>query len=138
VRNDNEKRGNSKNRLVGAEAALAHFEAHGGDGQRRVVSVFYNDIDRGGVLQIGADGGFVGLLVVAGDGGAVVAKVDVWFVTGDALAGDAGALEAADEFFGLAGEHGACDDFDSTWGGHPAMVAGFAVDFPAEIPADFG
>ena len=48
------------------------------------------------------DGGVVGLGAVAGDGGAVVAEVDVGFEAGYALAGDAGALEAADEFFGFA------------------------------------
>ncbi len=53
------------------------------------------------------DGGVVGLGAVAGDGGAVVAEVDVGLEAGDALAGDAGALEAADELFGFAGEHGA-------------------------------
>jgi len=62
---------------------------------------------------------------VAGDGGAVVAEVDVGLVAGDALAGDAGALEAADELFGLAGEHGADDDFDSSRGGHLGMVLDF-------------
>ena len=46
------------------------------------------------------DGGVVGLGAVAGDGGAVVAEVDVGLEAGDALAGDAGALEAADELFG--------------------------------------
>ena len=78
------------------------------------------------------------LLAVAGDGSAVVAKVDVGLVAGDVLAGDAGALEAADEFLGLAGEHGAgydfdSADFDSAWGGHSAMVAKFAVDFSLRL-----
>jgi hypothetical protein len=40
-------------------------------------------------------------------GGAVIAEVDIGPVAVDALAGDAGLLEAADEFFGLAGEYGA-------------------------------
>ena len=80
----------------------------------------------------GYDGGVVGLGAVAGDGGAVVAEVDVGFEAGYALAGDAGALEAADELFGFAGEHGAGDDFDSGRGGgvgHSAMVMGLVVDF---------
>jgi hypothetical protein len=80
----------------------------------------------------GYDGGVVGVGAVAGDGGAVVAEVDVGFEAGYALAGDAGAFEAADELFGFAGEHGACDDFDAAWGGaigHAAMVLGFVVDF---------
>jgi hypothetical protein len=78
------------------------------------------------------DGGVVGLGAVAGDGGAVVAEVDVGFEAGYALAGDAGALEAADELFGFSGEHGAYDDFDPARGravGHPAMVMGSVVDF---------
>ena len=68
---------------------------------------------------------------VAGDGGAVVAKVDVGLEAGDALAGDAGALEAADELFGFAGEHGAGDHFNSARGGwgHWVMVMGLLVDF---------
>ena len=46
----------------------------------------------------GGDGGSVVCLrAVAGDGGAVVAEVDIRLVAGDALAGDAGALETADE-----------------------------------------
>ena len=63
------------------------------------------------------DGRVVGLGAVGGDRSAVVAKVDVRFVAGDALAGDAGALEAADEFFGLTGKHGASDDFENAGGG---------------------
>ena len=43
---------------------------------------------------------------------AVVAEVDVGFVAGDALAGDTRALEAADQLFGLDGDHGAGDDFE--------------------------
>jgi len=69
------------------------------------------------VLYIADGGGFVGLGAVAGDGGAVVAEVDVGLVAGDALAGDPGALEAADELFGFAREHGAYDGFDSAWDG---------------------
>jgi hypothetical protein len=78
------------------------------------------------------DGGVVGLGAVAGDGGAVVAEVDVGFEAGDALAGDAGALETANELLGLAGEHGTDDDFDPSWSGavgHSAMVLGLVVDF---------
>src|SRR5277367_2498687 len=74
----------------------------------------------------------MGLGAVAGDGGAVVAEVDVGFEAGDALAGDAGSLEAADEFFGFAGEHGAGDDFDAAGSGaigHAVMVPGGVVDF---------
>ena len=63
------------------------------------------------------DGGVVGVGAVAGDGGAVVAEIDVGLEAGYALAGDAGALEAADELLGLAGEHGAGDDFETAWGG---------------------
>ncbi len=55
-------------------------------------------------------GSVMGLLGVAGDSGAVVAEVDVGLVAGDALFRDPGALEAADELLGLAGEHGAGDD----------------------------
>ena len=42
----------------------------------------------------------------------MVAEVDVGFVAGDALFGDAGSLEAADQLFGFAREHGAGDDFE--------------------------
>ena len=84
------------------------------------------------------DGGVVGLLGVAGDGGAVVAEVDVGLVAGDALLCDAGALEAADELFGLAGEHGTGDDFHATGvaacclgvaGGHPDILSGWGGGF---------
>ncbi len=75
-------------------------------------------VELGAELFDGGDGhGLVGLRGVRGDGGAVVAEVDVGLVAGDALAGDAGALEAADELLGLAGEHGAGDDFEHAWGG---------------------
>ena len=47
----------------------------------------------------------------------MVAEVDVRLEAGDALAGDAGALEAADELFGLAREHRAGDDFEDAGGG---------------------
>jgi hypothetical protein len=61
----------------------------------------------------------------------VVAEVDVGLEAGYALAGDAGALEAADELFGFAGEHGAGDDFHAAGDGrgHWAMVPGIVVDF---------
>ena len=65
----------------------------------------------------------MGLRAVRGDGRAVVAEVDVGLVAGDALAGDAGALEAADELFGLAREHGAGDDFEDAGGG--GLLHGF-------------
>jgi hypothetical protein len=75
--------------------------------------------------------GVMGLGAVAGYGRAVVAEIDVGLEAGDALAGDAGAFEAADEFFGFAGEHGAGDDFDTAWGccRHWEMVPGLVVDF---------
>jgi len=60
---------------------------------------------------------FMGLRAMRGDGRAVVAEVDVGLEAGDALAGDAGALEAADELFGLAREHGAGDDFEDAGDG---------------------
>ena len=75
-------------------------------------------IELGAELFDRGDGhGFVSLRGVRGDGGAVVAEVDVGLVDRDALAGDAGALEAADELLGLAGEHGAGDDFEHAWAG---------------------
>src|SRR6202012_2034480 len=75
-------------------------------------------VEDGAELFDGGDGhGFVGLRGVRGDGGAMVAEVDVGLVAGDALASDAGALEAADELLALAGEHGAGDDFEDAWGG---------------------
>ena len=76
----------------------------------------------------------MGLGAVAGDGGAVIAEIDVGLVAGDALLGDAGALEAADELLGFAGEHGAGDDFDAAgcawygWGhGVQVLGTGFEV-----------
>ena len=75
-------------------------------------------VEEGAELVDGGDGdGVVGLRGVRGDGGAVVAEVDVGLVAGDALAGDASALQAADELLTLAGEHGAGDDFEHAWGG---------------------
>jgi hypothetical protein len=91
------------------------------------------------VFDVADDGGFVGLGAVAGDGGAVVAEVDVGLEAGDALAGDAGALEAADELFGLAGKHGSDDDFEHAWtgcccGGHEGYRSEkAAVDISARI-----
>jgi hypothetical protein len=77
------------------------------------------------------DGGVVGVGAVAGDGGAVVAEVDVGFEAGYALAGDAGPLETADELFRFAGKHGAGDDFHAAGDGrgHSEMVPGMVVDF---------
>src|ERR1700733_12111774 len=69
------------------------------------------------MFNVGDGGRFVGVRAVAGDRGAVIAEIDVGFVAGYALAGDAGALQAADEFLGFAGEHGAYDGFDSAWDG---------------------
>jgi hypothetical protein len=76
---------------------------------------------RAEVLDGSDGGGLVGLGAVACDGGAVVAKVDVWLVAGDALAGDAGTLEAADELFAFAREHGAGDDFEYAGGGRGGL-----------------
>ena len=91
----------------------------------------FKELDFEAVGCWGYDGGVVGLGAVAGDGGAMVAEVDVRFEAGYALTGDPGSLEAADELFGFAGEHGADDDFDSAGDGwcHAAMVMGFVVDF---------
>ncbi len=47
-------------------------------------------------FDVGYGAGLVGLVAVAGDGGAVVAEVDVGLEADDTLAGDAGALEAAE------------------------------------------
>jgi hypothetical protein len=83
----------------------------------------------------------MGLGAVAGDGRAVVTEVDVGFEAGHALAGDAGSFEAADEFFGFAGEHGAGDDFDAAGSGaigHSVMVTGRMVDFWALFFLDGG
>jgi len=43
----------------------------------------------------------------------VVAEVDVRLEAGDTLAGDAGALEAANQLFGFARKHGTGDDFEN-------------------------
>ena len=59
----------------------------------------------------------MGLGAVRGDGRAVVAEVDVRLEAGDALAGDARALEAADQLFALARKHRAGDDFEDAGGG---------------------
>jgi len=56
----------------------------------------------------------------------VVTEVDVGLVAGDALASDAGALEAADELFGFAGEHGAGDDFNTAGYGEGHLCGAFA------------
>ncbi len=68
-------------------------------------------------LGSGDGDGVVGLGAVAGNGGAVVAEVDVRLVAGHALAGDARSLEAANQLLGLAGEHGAGDDLKDPGGG---------------------
>jgi hypothetical protein len=68
------------------------------------------------------DGGVVCVRAMAGDGGAVIAEVDVGLVAGDALAGDACALEAADEFFRFAGEHWASNDLDTAWSEVPGEL----------------
>ena len=77
------------------------------------------------------DGGVVGVGAVRRDGRAMVAEIDVRFEAGDALPGDAGSLEAANELFRFAREHGSGDDFDPARGGccHWAMVMGSVVDF---------
>jgi hypothetical protein len=77
------------------------------------------------------DRGVVGLRVVGRDGGAVVAEVDVGLIAGHALAGDAGALEAADQLFGLAGKHGAGDDFEDSGSGgvHGSLRLRFGLSF---------
>jgi hypothetical protein len=71
---------------------------------------------RAEVFDVADDRGVVGLGAVAGDSGAVVAEVDVGLEAGDALASDAGTLEAADELLGFAREHGAGDDFEDAGG----------------------
>ena len=43
-----------------------------------------------------------------------IARVDGRLVNFDALTGNAGALQAADEFFGFSREHGAANHFDAT------------------------
>jgi hypothetical protein len=116
---------------AGEDDALAdsdELEGEGDDfGREELDLVDADDFDGvelrmedGAELFDGGDGdGLVSEGRVRGDGGAVVAEVDVGLVAGDALAGDAGTLEAADEFFGFAGEHGAGDDFEHAGsGGH--------------------
>ena len=66
--------------------------------------------------------GVVGLRAVAGDGGAVIAEIDVGFITSHALFGDTSTLEAADELLTLARKHGAGDDFEDS--GRGAGVRG--------------
>jgi len=128
---------------AGEDDALAEGDELGGEGDdvggeeldlvdADDFDVFELRVERGAELVDGGDGdGFVGLRGVRGDGGAVVAEVDVGLVAGDALAGDAGTGEAADELFGFAGEHGAGDDFEDAGDGvlHGGdRVRGRAVD----------
>ena len=101
---------------AGEDDALAEVdEFHGEMGDARIEELDFVEADDVDFVDVAGfeeldfkavgcwsyDGGVVGLGAVAGDGGAVVAEVDVGFEAGDALAGDAGALEAADEFFGF-------------------------------------
>jgi hypothetical protein len=77
-------------------------------------------------VAAGRDGrGIVRLRGVAGDRGAVIAQIDIGLVAGDALAGDAGPLEAADEFFRFSGEHGTGNDLKSSgwWTFHVRVIA---------------
>ena len=67
-----------------------------------VDAVGLEELDFEAVRCWGDDCGVVGLRAVAGDGGAMVAEVDVGFEASYSLAGDAGALEATDELFGFA------------------------------------
>jgi hypothetical protein len=86
-------------------------------------------------FDVGYSAGFVGLVAVAGDGGAVVAEVDVGLEAGYALAGNAGAFEAADELFGFAGEHGPGDDFETAWSdvGHFSEGAFGVSGYPKRV-----
>src|ERR1700760_3956404 len=77
------------------------------------------------MLDVGDCAGFVGVRAMAGDRGAMVAEIDVGLVAGDALARDAGALQAADEFFGFAGDPGSYDGFDSAWDGRGHCAEAF-------------
>lgn len=52
------------------------------------------------------------LRAVAGDGGAVITEVNVWFKAGDALPSNAGALESANQFLALSRKHRAGDYFE--------------------------
>jgi len=81
------------------------------------------------VFYVGDGGGFVGVRTVRGDGGAVVAEVDVGLEAGHALAGDAGSLEATDELFGFAREHGAGDDFENAGDGDGLLHGGLCAAF---------
>ena len=79
---------------------------------------------RAEVFDVGDGRGLVGLRAVRGDRAAVVAEIDVGLEAGDALAGDARSLKAADQLFALARKHGADNDFedagrgDGVRGGH--------------------
>ena len=82
------------------------------------------------VFDVGNGGGVVSLSVVTGDGGAVIAEIDIRFEADHPLAGDAGALEPADEFFALAGEHWAGNDFEYAGGGlicHASPILNWAT-----------
>jgi hypothetical protein len=60
----------------------------------------------------GRDGrGIVRLRGVAGDRGAVIAQINIWFEAGYSLTGDASPLETANQLFRFSGEHGTGDDF---------------------------
>jgi len=114
---------------AGHEDALAEgdeLEGEGDDGGVKELDlVDANDfyvgelgVEGGAEIFDGGDsGGFMGLRAVRGDGRAMVAEVDVGLEAGDALAGNTCTLEAADEFFGLAREHGAGDDFEDAGDG---------------------
>jgi hypothetical protein len=105
-------------------AEVDEFDAEGDDGFVEELDLVDAD-DIGGfeegkesfseAFDVGYGAGLVSLVAVTGDGGSVVAEVDVGLEAGDALASDTGALEAADELLGFAGEHGACDDFETAW-----------------------
>ena len=80
------------------------------------------------VLGGGDRGCLVCLRAVRGDCRAVVAEVDVGLEAGHALAGDASALEAADQLFGFAGEHRAGNDFETAGCGRGHSLGAFADD----------
>ena len=110
---------------VGVEAG--HDDAYAAVGQRlahvdeRVVEelglVHADDLHvRGDLEHVGgvADGGGGDLMEVVGDDFDVgVALVHAGLEDGYFLVGELGAAQAPDEFFGLAGEHRAADDFDA-------------------------
>ena len=114
---------------AGHEDALAEgdeLEGEGDDGGVEELDLVNADdfylgelgVERGAeVFNRRNSSGFMGLRAVRGDGGAVVAEVDVWLITSDALFSDTSPLEAADKFFGLAREHGAGDDFEDAGDG---------------------